>query len=279
VPAALKRAAKEQEGASAKAISSQETVNSVKASRLLKQVAPKSGYRRGYAVAILAGIEESTASLWKVYSKVVKPESTLRLEVKRNDSKAVYNFHEAIVNALRPTLKEGVRTVVLASPPRTAYSREFIDHVSRHHAWLTHGASKVAFADITGSASTLPQVTALTRTPIFNELIQEATSEETVGLLELLESRLSSSQGDYAVLYSLDESEDAILYSHKGKLKPEHLLLTDKYLANSRQKGRLHRVMQIAANKKVKTRVVDAESPAGKRLTQLGGIVCLAKIT
>jgi len=25
--------------------------------------------------------------------------------------------------------------------------------------------------------------------------------------------------------------------------------------------------------------VVDAESPAGKRLTQLGGIVCLAKAT
>jgi hypothetical protein len=35
--------------------------------------------------------------------------------------------------------------------------------------------------------------------------------------------------------------------------------------------------MQIAANKKVRTRVVDAESPAGKRLGQLGGIVCLAK--
>jgi stalled ribosome rescue protein Dom34 len=35
--------------------------------------------------------------------------------------------------------------------------------------------------------------------------------------------------------------------------------------------------MQIAQNKKVKTRVIDAESNAGKRLTQLGGIVCLAK--
>jgi stalled ribosome rescue protein Dom34 len=167
----------------------------------------------------------------------------------------------------------------LASSPRKAYSREFIEHVSRHHAWLTQGAGKVAFAEITGSAATLPQVTALTRNPVFKEMVQEATSEETGGLLDLLESRLSSSRGDKMVLYSLDEAEEVVLYSRKGSLKPEHLLLTDKYLAGSRQKGRLNRLMQVAANKKVKTRVVDAESPAGKRLTQLGGIVCLAKAT
>ena len=240
------------------------------------ELAPKSGYRRGYAVAVLVGLEEGAAALWKVYSRVVKPETTLRLEGNRNNSKAVYNFHETIINSLRPTLKEGVRTVVLVSPPRTAWTREFIEHVNRHHAWLTQGANKITFAEITGSASTLSQVTALTRTPIFHELVQEATSEETVGLLDLLESRLNSSQGDSLVLYSLSEAEDVILYSRKGNLKPECLLLTDKYLANSRQKGRLNRLIQVAANKKIRTRVVDAESPAGKRLTQLGGIVCLA---
>jgi stalled ribosome rescue protein Dom34 len=109
-------------------------------------------------------------------------------------------------------------------------------------------------------------------------MVQNATSEETEGLIDLLESQLSSSRGDNAVLYSLDEAEDVVLYSRKGSLKPEYLLLTDKYLANSRQKGKLNRLMQVAANKKVKTRVVDAESPAGKRLTQLGGIVWLCNV-
>ena len=245
----------------------------------MDELAPKSGYRRGYAVAILIGLEEGAAALWKVYSRVVKPEKTVRLEGSRNEAKCVYNFHEAIVNALRPNLKEGVRSIVLASPPRTVYGREFMDHVSKHHAWLTQGANKVAFAEITGSASTLPQVAALTRNAVFHELVQEATSEETSGLLDLLEDRLSSSRDDTAVFYSLDDAEDVILYSRKGGVEPEYLLLTDKYLANSRQKGRLNRLMQIAANKKVKTRVVDAESPAGKRLTQLGGIACLAKVT
>jgi stalled ribosome rescue protein Dom34 len=240
-------------------------------------LAPKSGYRRGYAVAVLVGLEEATAVLWKVYSKVVKPETTLKLEGYRNNPKAAYSFHESIVNALRPTLKEGVRAVVLVYPHRTSYSRDFIEHVNRHHAWLIQGSNKITFAEINGSASTFPQVTALTRNPVFSKLIQEATSEETVGLLDLLESCLSSSREDESVLYSLDDVEDAVLGSQRRGFSPEYLLLTDKYLATSRQKGRLNRLMQIATNKKVKTRVVDAESPAGKRLTQLGGIVCLTK--
>jgi stalled ribosome rescue protein Dom34 len=62
-----------------------------------------------------------------------------------------------------------------------------------------------------------------------------------------------------------------------GKPQPEYLLLTDEYIACTRQKGRLHRLMQVAQNRQVKTRVISAESNAGKRLTQLGGIVCLAK--
>jgi stalled ribosome rescue protein Dom34 len=240
-------------------------------------LAPKSGYRRGYAVAVLVGLEEATAVLWKVYSKVVKPETTLKLEGYRNNPKAIYSFHESIVNALRPTLKEGVRAVVLACPQRTYYSRDFIEHVNRHHAWLTQGSNKITFAEINGSASTFPQVTTLTRNPVFSKLIQEATSEETDGLLDLLESRLSNSREDESVLYSLDDVEDTVLGSQRRGFSPEHLLLTDKYLATSHQKGRLNRLMQIAANKKVKTRVVDVESPAGKRLTQLGGIVCLTK--
>jgi len=243
----------------------------------VNELAPKSGYRRGYAVAALVGLEENTAVLWRIYSRTVKTETTLRLDGNRNDSKAVYNFHEAIVNALRPTLKEGVRTVVLASPSRTIHTRGFIAHVNRHHAWLTQGANKVTFAEITGSASTLPQVSVLMRSLVFSKLVQEATDEEAEGLLDFLESRLTSSRGDSMVLYSLDEVEDLVLYSRKGGLAPEYLLLTDNYLARCRQKGRLNRLMQVAANKKIKTRVVNEEALAGKRLAQLGGIVCLAK--
>jgi stalled ribosome rescue protein Dom34 len=239
----------------------------------------KKKYKRGYPVAILIGLDERQAVLWKIFSQVVKPEKTLTMGETRSNPKALYNFHESIINALRPTLKEGVRSILVVSPARSNYAHEFINHVHQHYAWLTQGPNKASFSEITGSASTQPQVAALTRTSEFHELISQTTSEETENLLDLLEKRLNTSNRRDTVLFSLEEAENLILKRQKpGRPKPEYLLLTDRYLADSREKNRLHRLMQIAQNKKVKTRVVNAESPAGQRLTQLGGIVCLAQV-
>ena len=128
-----------------------------------------------------------------------------------------------------------------------------------------------------GSASSPPQVATLTKTGVFKQLIQENAAEETENLLEILEKRLSKT--DNLVLFSLQEAETLILNPQPpGKPRPEYLMLTDDYLGGSRQKNRVNRLMQIAAKNGVKTRVIDAESTAGKRLTQLGGIVCLAKL-
>jgi len=239
----------------------------------------KRGYKRGYSTAILAGLEDNRAVLWRVFSNVVKPEKTISLNGTRNDPKAVYNFHESIVNALRPTLKEGVRSVILASPARTNHAQRFIDHIREHHAWLVKGPNKAVFSEANEPASTLSEVAALTKTPMFRRLICETTSEEAEDLIDMLEKRLNTSDKNAIVLYSLEEAEDLILGSQKpSKPEPEYLMLTDKYLLDSREKNNIHRLMQIATNRKVKTRIVEAESPAGLRLTQLGGIVCFAKL-
>ena len=240
---------------------------------------PKKRYRRGYPVAILAGLEENTAALWNVFSNVAKPQITLHLNGSRNNPKALYNFHESIINALRPTLKEGVRSIILASPARTNYHQELINHICEHHKWLTQGPNKAVFSKTTGSASTPAQGAALTRTPIFQKIISETAEEETENLIEILEKRINASESNTVVLFSLEEAENLILKKQKpNEPKPEYLMLTERYLADNRQKNRLHRLMQIAANRKVKTRIVNAESPAGKRLTQLGGFVCLAQL-
>ena len=239
---------------------------------------PKSGHRRGYPVATVIGLENEQAVLWKVFSNIVKPEKTIRLDGTRNDPKTVYNFHESIVNALRPTLREGVRSIILVSPARTNHAQEFVAHIRGHHTWLVQGPSRATFSGATGSVGTPSEVSALTRTHIFRRLISESISEETDGLVELLEKRLNASGPNAIVLYSLEEAEDLILSPRKpGKPQPEYLMLTNKYLSDSRERNRIHRLMQIATNRSVKTRIFDAESPAGLRLAQLGGIVCLAK--
>jgi stalled ribosome rescue protein Dom34 len=57
--------------------------------------------------------------------------------------------------------------------------------------------------------------------------------------------------------------------------KTEYLILTDKYLTDTEDKNGIHRLLQISKNRKVKTRIVNAETPAGKRISQFGGIVFL----
>jgi stalled ribosome rescue protein Dom34 len=174
-------------------------------------------------------------------------------------------------------LKEGVRSIIVASPSKTNYSQEFLNHLKAHNSWLLQGPNKATFSTITGSASTSPQVATLTKTPAFKQLIQETASEETENLREILEKRLNKS--DNLVLFSLQEAESMIFGTQVvGKPKPEYLLLTDNYLSGSRQRNRVYRLLQIAKNRSVKTRIINAESTAGIRLTQLGGLVCLTKL-
>lgn len=236
----------------------------------------RKSYRRGYPVAVLIGIEQDHAAIWQVFSNVAKQQQTIPFSGARNDQKAAYSFHESTVNALRPTLKEGVKSVIVAAPARTNYAQDFLSHIKAHHSWLVSGAGKAVFSTITGSASTPQQVAALTKTGAFKELISEMTAQETENLLEVLEKRLNESAN--LVFFSLQEAENLILNQQaEGKPKPEYLMLTNEYLSGSRQKYRIQRLMQVAANRGVKTRVISAETTAGKRVTQLGGIVCLAK--
>jgi stalled ribosome rescue protein Dom34 len=200
-------------------------------------------------------------------------------------------------------LKEGVRSIIIAAPAKTDYTQEFLNHIKAHHSWLLQGANKATFSPITGSVSTTTQVAALTKTTLFKQLIQETASqetenllkilekrlntadnlvlfslEETENLIEILEKRLNTSDQDKVVLYSLMEIEDLILGPQKPtRPEPEYLMLTDEYLSYSHEKNRIHRLLQIARNRNVKTRIVDDESPAGIRISQLGGIVCLTK--
>ena len=234
-------------------------------------------YKRGYPVAVLVGIEFNHAAIWHIFSQVARQQQTIPLNGDRKDSKSVYSFNETIINALRPVLKEGVRSVIVASPPRANFAQDFLNHIKAHHSWLLQGTNKASISQITGSASSPPQVAALTKTSAFKQLIEENATEETENLLEILEKRLSKT--DNLVLFSLQEAENLILNPQApGKSQPEYLMLTDDYLAGTRQKNRVNRLMMIAAKNGVKTRVINAESNAGSRITQLGGIVCLAKL-
>jgi stalled ribosome rescue protein Dom34 len=176
-------------------------------------------------------------------------------------------------------LKEGVRSIVIVAPIRTNFADVFLDHVKKHHSWMVQGkgSKSATFGVLVGSAGQLHEVAGLVKTEAFRELIGETTSEEADRIVDALEKSLNDLSGRTVVLYSLKEIEDLVCSQWKRDgPKPEYLMLTDKYMIESKEKNRIHRLLQISKNKNVKAITVKAETNAGKRLTQLGGLVCLA---
>ena len=236
----------------------------------------KKGYKRGYPVALLVGFEDDHAVLWHVFSHVAKLHLTVKLDGRRTDERALYNFHESVVNALRPMLKEGVRSIIVTAPMKTTHAADFLGHVRRHHTYLIQSKTpnKATFAELIGSADQPHRVAELVKTKEFRNLIAETTSGEADQIVNTLEKHLNSIDKNPFVLYSLKEIEDKV-YSRENQndLKTGHLIITNKYLTDSEDKNRIHRLLQISENRKVKTRIINAETPAGKRITQFGGIV------
>jgi stalled ribosome rescue protein Dom34 len=227
-------------------------------------------------VALLISFEDDHAVFWRIFSRVVKLSLRLELEGKRADEKVLYNFHESVVDALKPALKEGVRTIVVTAPARTSYAKDFLEHVRKHHRYLIQSKSpkRANFAELVGSADDQIKVAELVKTKEFTDLIAETTSEEADQVIGSLEKNLYGNDNNSVVLYSLKEIEE-VVYSQEKRSESwtEYLLLTDKYLAGSRQKNRIHRLLQIAKNKNMKTRIISAENAAGTRIGQFGGIV------
>jgi stalled ribosome rescue protein Dom34 len=230
-------------------------------------------YRRGYPLAVLIGLEERRAVLWRVFSEVVKLDGT----VERGGE--LYDFHESIVNALRPAFKEGVKSIVLVAPARTDYANDVLDHIRKHHAWLVReGPNAATFGELIGSAGQPHEVHELVRTKAFREMIGETRSRDAENISAVLEKSLGSDESETVVWYSLEQIEDLVYGRQEhNSLRPEHVVLTDKYLAGTKNRGRVLRLLQISKNNGIKTTIVNAETRAGIRLSQLGGLVCFAK--
>jgi stalled ribosome rescue protein Dom34 len=233
----------------------------------------KRGYRRGYPVAVLIGFDGPRAVLWRVFSQVVKPHSTIKAP--RGSKRELYNFHEAVVDSLRPVLKEGVGSVIIAAPTRTSYVKEFLDHVAKHQPWMTRGTGSATFTGIVGSATTQEEVSVLIRSGEVQKAIGTSAEGEADRIKSLLESRLSQDDAS-PILYSLFEIEELIFDQRvRGRPEPEHLILTDRFLAAHRR--RAQRLMDASRGRGVRAHVVGVKTAAGQRVEQLGGMALLTR--
>ncbi len=239
--------------------------------------------KRGYPIAILIGLEDDRAVFWRIFSEMVKPDIIIKRGRKRKyqDSKQLYHFHEDVVDKLRPIIRGGIKSAMIASPHKKEYSKEFLKHITKHHSWiLKKGVNQVILTEIVGLTRTLKDVNALVRQEYFKEAIEDTSNQESLLILEDLDEIINKPDKYSKILYTLREIEREIDKKWKNyEKKPNYIILTEEYLENPNhwQRNRTHRILQIAKNHGIKTKIVNAESDAGMRVKSFGGLVCFTK--
>ena len=227
---------------------------------------PRRRRRRGYPLAVLIGLDGDKATTWHVFSESVRPGDRIQ-----GDDR--FRFYESIVDLLRPSLKQGTKSVLIATDDEREY-RRFLGHIEKHQSWLLKGwgLNTASFEHVSEPAMDIEQVRRLVKAHGFREKLSEVTQGDIGQVMDVLEKRLSDPEGIETVLFSLNEVEDAV---YGGGGNPEYILVTE--LFRSRRRRRTDRLLQVAANKKVRTRIIENDTQAGARLSQFGGLVCMLR--
>ncbi|MGV9172535.1 MAG: hypothetical protein ACOC44_15330 [Promethearchaeia archaeon] len=241
--------------------------------------------KRGYSVAVLVGFDEQTIHFWQVYSQRIKLHKRMKLprKWKNCDEKQEYRYHENIINVLRPLIYEGVKSILLVDLPKKNYSSHFLEHIKKHHRWLTRSKRKnqVSFGQIKGKASRAKEVRWLVEQEETSKVLRSITQKEGDLLIAQLEKTLNTEKYKQKVFYGLKELEDLIYSGGKKDTsvteKVDYLVMTDTYLNKHKQKGRIYRLKQIAENKGIITKIIPEESPAGSRIQEFEGILAFQK--
>lgn len=217
-------------------------------------------------MAVLIGLEGREAATWIIYSESAKPGVRIRGE-------SEYDFYESIVDALHPSVRQGIKSILVAAPSEKEYS-SFMDHIRKHQGWMLGGWSlnTVSFTHIPEPAMRGDQVRELVKAHDFVERLADVTQGDIRQVMDVLERRLSDPEGIETVLFTLREVEDSV---YGDERRPEYILVTDAF--SSRNRRRMQRLLQIATNKNIGTRIIEAGSPAGFRITQFGGLVCMLR--
>lgn len=221
--------------------------------------------RRGYPVAAIIGLSQGHAALWDVFSESVKPGPNVYEASK-------YALHEAIVNHLRPRFSEGVKTVLVATENGGLYEG-FMAHVRKRHGWLLKGweLNTVTFIRLEEPASDAEEVRRLVSNPDFKAKLLEASEGDLNQVMGTLEQRLGSPEGIETVVFGLEDAE-TVIYS---ETPPEYLLMLEAF--QRKHTRRTMRLLQVAKNRGIKTRVIPSGSSHTERLSQFGGLVCMLK--
>jgi stalled ribosome rescue protein Dom34 len=213
-----------------------------------------------------------------VYSEAIRHHSSVDRppDSDSRNAGARYNFYNAVIASLKSVFATGVQSLVVTSSD-SSHADAFISHIRKHHAYLVR---TIHVASVVGDAGTANAVRALVKTSAFQLAATDVIDQESEDVVRMLDARLYDGTGRFEVLFSLEEIERFLKESskveHAAVGHPEYVLMTDAFWASQKGNPRLQRVLDLARNAAVKTRVLRSDSKAGTHVAQLGGLVCVA---
>ncbi|MHA1823672.1 MAG: hypothetical protein ACTSXM_07425 [Promethearchaeota archaeon] len=241
--------------------------------------------KRGFLMALLIGFDEREIHTWKVYSHSLRAYKTIKLTRKWKylDDKQIYHSLEELVNLIRLVIRDGLKSILLASSQKNNYSTIFLDHINKHHQWLVRskGYNRVSFGEIVGNANNIESANYLISQEKSLDIISETTSDEINLLVKQLNKIINVGDPNKLLLYNLEDIE-ALIYGRGKKDKSaadklDILIVTENFINRHKYKYRIHRLMQIANNKGIITKTISIENPAVDRFDQFGGILAFKK--
>ena len=239
--------------------------------------------KRGHLIALLIGFDDKKIFFWKIYSHSIRAYETIKLPRKWQnlDDKQLYNVLEEVVDIIRKVVREGLKSILIASPYENEYWNKLPDHISKHHKWLLKGYNRVSFGEIIGTANSLESAKNLVSKEESKQVVTEIISEEIYQLIERLEKIVNSRNSNNDLLYDLDDIEKIVYEGGKKDKKAAEkldlIVITKNYINSQKNKSRIHRLTQIANNKGIKVKMISIEDVSVDRFDQFGGILAFKK--
>ena len=113
----------------------------------------------------------------------------------------------------------------------------------------------------------------------FENVVNQTSNQEGLLILAELNEIINRNEKFSKILYTWKKIDYELrLISRNPNLpKPDYIILTDDYLNNPKYRNRAHRILQIARNHGIKTKVVNSETNAGVIVKSYGGLICFTK--
>ncbi len=233
--------------------------------------------KKGYSIGLCVVFNEWGARVYQLLSNKIKNISNVSLGKKYNnfDQKELYKFHESIINAIRPFIREENKAIVVVAPKKTKYWEAFSSHLKKGHRWL----DSVAFELFDAEISNDDQMRELYQTEAFKIAIGQARAEESDNLENDINKYMNKLTESSNLLYGINEIETWFLENRSKDQKIDAILLmSEEFLEKNHGAPKVQRIRQLAKNRGVAEKIFEHDSGMNIRLKELGGIVLFKDI-